>query len=265
MKISYRNQTVLKMLNTGILGPLAVNFQDKNELTDELLSKFEEIWKDYASSFNENVKILSTPFAKAVAQSADKLVSGDLLDEVFLEETSGTLIINDRTICYAFEKVNEKLSELTYYCFQKTSTEETELRCFINLEYDGEDATAQTYIAKSHMYKDDLFSSVEAYTKTLIAILNFIKYADIEVKILPPNKKVKEIDCKYVNETSSNIQFLKSTWFTTLVKSDSFKVRGHFRLQPKKKDGEWTKEIIWINEFEKTGYTSPAKKIDQNG
>ena len=24
---------------------------------------------------------------------------------------------------------------------------------------------------------------------------------------------------------------------------------SHFRLQPKKKDGEWTKELIWINEF----------------
>src|SRR5439155_24057442 len=105
--------------------------------------------------------------------------------------------------------------------------------------------------------------SVEMYTKMLVATLNFIKYADIEVKVLPPNKTVKDIKCKYVNDTSSNIQFLDSTWFTTLIKSDSFKVREHFRLQPKKKDGEWTKEIIWINEFEKTGYTSPAKKLSK--
>ena len=57
------------------------------------------------------------------------------------------------------------------------------------------------------------------------------------------------------------IQILNSTWFTTLVKSDNFKVRGHFRLQPKKKGGEWTKEIIWVNEFVKSGYTAPAKKL----
>jgi hypothetical protein len=28
-----------------------------------------------------------------------------------------------------------------------------------------------------------------------------------------------------------------------------------------KKNGEWTKELIWISEFEKTGYTAPARKI----
>jgi hypothetical protein len=133
------------------------------------------------------------------------------------------------------------------------------------LEFDGQDSSAniQTYIAKSGIYKGDISLSIEMYTKMLVAILNFIKYAEIEVKILPPNKKVKDIKCKYVNETNSNIQFLDSTWFTTLVQSDSFKVRGHFRLQPKKKEGEWTKEIIWINEFEKTGYTSPAKKLSE--
>jgi hypothetical protein len=36
-------------------------------------------------------------------------------------------------------------------------------------------------------------------------------------------------------------------------------VSGHFRLQPKKSNGEWTKELIWIDEFGKTGYTSNAK------
>jgi len=56
---------------------------------------------------------------------------------------------------------------------------------------------------------------------------------------------------------------LDSKWFTTLVKSDAFHVRGHFRLQPKKKDGEWTKELIWINDFQKEGYTAPARRLQQ--
>lgn len=263
MKISYRNQAVLKMLHTGSLGPVAINSQDKNELTDELLTEFAKLWKLNATSFNKSVKVLSLPFAEAVLQSANKLASGDLIDEAFLQNTSGTIIINDRTICYTFERFNEKQAELTYLFFQKNATDAPELRCFLYVEFDGQDSSAntQSYIAKSGIYKGDVSLSIELYTKTLIATLNFIKYADIEVKILPPNKTVKDIRCKYVNETSSNIQFLDSTWFTTLIKSDGFKVRGHFRLQPKKKDGEWTKEIIWIGEFEKTGYTSPAKKL----
>jgi len=262
MKISYRNQAVLKMLNSGILGPIAIHSQDKNELTDELLSEFGKIWQNHSKSFNENVKVLSTPFAEAVIQSAGKLGSGDLLNEAFIQETSGTLIINDRTICFALENIDEKISKLTYFFFQKNASDAPELRCFMNVDFNNQNSSAntQTYISKSGIYKNDRILSIEIYIKLLISTLNFIKYADIEVKLLPPNKKVKDFNCKYVNDTSSNIQILNSTWFTTLIKSDSFKVRGHFRLQPKKKDGEWTKELIWINEYEKTGYISEAKK-----
>ena len=265
MKISYRNQAVLKMLNTGTLGPVAIHSEDQNELTDELLSELGKLWKINVGAFNANVQVLSLTFAEAVLQSADKLASGDLLDNTFLQNTSGTLIINGRTICYTFERVSESKSELTYFFFQKNSTEAPELRCFAYIEFDGQNSLAntQTYVAKSGIYKGDVSLSIEMYMRTLIATLNFIKFADIEVKILPPNKIVKDIRCKYVNDTSSNIQFLDSTWFTTLIKSDGFKVRGHFRLQPKKKDGAWTKEIIWIKEFEKTGYVSSAKKLSE--
>lgn len=263
MKISYRNQAVLKMLQTNSLGPVAIHSQDKNELTDDLLSEFGKLWKLNAPSFNKNVKVLSLSFAEAVAQSGDKLTSGDLIDKAFLENTAGTLIINDRTICYSFEKINDTVTELTYFLFKKTPADAPELKSFIYMELDALDSSAntQTYFAKSGIYQGDIALSIELYTKLLVATLNFIKYADIEVKILPAQKTVKGISCKYVNETDSNIQFLNSTWFTTLIKSNAFAVRGHFRLQPKKKDGEWTKELIWINDFVKTGYTAPARKL----
>ena len=45
------------------------------------------------------------------------------------------------------------------------------------------------------------------------------------------------------------------TWFTTIVRNECFSVRGHFRLQPQKDNtGNWTKELIYINEFQKHGY-----------
>lgn len=264
MKISYRNQAVLKMLQTNSLGPVAIQSQDKNELTDDLLAEFGKLWKINASSFNKNVKVLSEPFAQAVLQSADKLTCGDLIVRAFLENAAGTLVINDRTMCYSFEKINETVTELTYFLFKKTPTEAPELRGFIYMELDALDSSAntQTYFAKSAIYQGDIALSIELYTKLLVATLNFIKYADIQVKILPAQKTVKEISCKYVNDTDSNIQFLDSTWFTTLIKSDAFKVRGHFRLQPKKKNGECATELIWINEFVKTGYTAPARKLN---
>jgi hypothetical protein len=51
---------------------------------------------------------------------------------------------------------------------------------------------------------------------------------------------------------------MDSTWFTQLVISNAFNVRGHFRLQP---CGPELKErkLIWIQDFQKSGYTRKAK------
>ena len=91
----------------------------------------------------------------------------------------------------------------------------------------------------------------------------FLKYAEIETKHLPPKSKTSDGKIQHKNETNSTVTILDSTWFTTLVKSDAFKVRGHFRLQP---CGEGRKErkLIWINDFQKSGYTSPARKLNNN-
>lgn len=91
----------------------------------------------------------------------------------------------------------------------------------------------------------------------------FKSYACVETKIIEPHSRIKDIGCKYINETSLPITYLDSKWFTNLVRSGAFKVRGHFRLQPKKADGVWTRELIWINDFLKTGYTSPAKILNK--
>lgn len=115
----------------------------------------------------------------------------------------------------------------------------------------------------------DWRSGLDDYPKdkriwSLFIILLFLKYAQIETVYLPAGQKVKGINCKYVNDSKFNINHIDSRWFTTLVKSDGFKVRGHFRLQPKKKDGSWTKELIWINDFMKSGYTAPAQKLSHH-
>jgi hypothetical protein len=91
----------------------------------------------------------------------------------------------------------------------------------------------------------------------------FTKYAKTETKQLLPKSKSKDFNCKYVNDTCSHIKILDSTWFTNLIKSDAFKVRGHLRLQPKKINGEWTKEFVWIKEFQKEGYTRKAGILQQ--
>jgi len=101
-------------------------------------------------------------------------------------------------------------------------------------------------------------------TNLILTILYFKKYASVEILESKAKSKVVLAGCKYLNETDMDIEYLDSKWFTTLVRSEGFKVRGFFRLQPKKKDGAWTKELIWIDEFEKHGYTRKAKIENNN-
>lgn len=114
---------------------------------------------------------------------------------------------------------------------------------------------------KEHNFSDE--EILATYLNQALRIYFFKKYANVETKELPPFTMAKIMGCKYLNETRLPITYLDSKWFTTLIKSDGFKVRGHFRFQPKKKDGEWTKELIWIEDFMKTGYTAPARMLNE--
>lgn len=91
----------------------------------------------------------------------------------------------------------------------------------------------------------------------------FLQYAEVETKVLESRCQIYEgQNCIYNNRTQFPIKIIDSTWFTTLIHSDAFKVRGHFRLQP---CGQAFKDrkLIWINEFQKDGYTREAKILNQ--
>lgn len=100
------------------------------------------------------------------------------------------------------------------------------------------------------------------FSKLILNCVYFKKYASVEIIESKARTKTSQFGCKYLNETDLDIEYLDSKWFTSLVNSNGFKVGGHFRLQPKKKDGEWTKELIWINDFEKKGYNRKAKILN---
>jgi hypothetical protein len=93
----------------------------------------------------------------------------------------------------------------------------------------------------------------------VISFLLFKTYADIEYKLIDGIKQKKSIANgeKIINDTELPIEYIDSTWFVTLIHTEGFKVSGHFRLQPYGK-GLGKRKLIYINEFEKTGYTRKA-------
>lgn len=92
----------------------------------------------------------------------------------------------------------------------------------------------------------------------IIAFVLFKKYCELETKIIKPESVNTHVGTKYVNETNNRIKILDSTWFTTIVRSEGFHVRGHFRMQPCG-PGLSQRKLIWVSDFDKEGYTRKAR------
>jgi hypothetical protein len=112
----------------------------------------------------------------------------------------------------------------------------------------------------------------EMLNVVLSAILSaelFINFAEVETKVMKPNTQIwddKMVRAIYNNKTRNDITVIDSTWYTNLISSGAFKVRGHFRLQPCGPNNS-KRKLTWINEFEKEGYNRKAKieqTVNQN-
>jgi hypothetical protein len=265
MKISYRNYPILEKLHKGSLGVMPIYEKDKI-FFDLYCESFVGNWKFYYENFQEEINVISKPFYEAGTKAEKKLMQ--LWGDIIINDTSdfdvkGCYLCGDFVYMINYEvKKGSENNEIVFYVFDKKGIP---LAMFIDS-------------SKYKIYQNGWISScfsiennqteIQTWIYTQLAKIvifrMFKTYAEVETKIIPSNSKIKGIDCKYVNDTKLNLTYLDSKWFTNLIKSDGFNVRGHFRLQPIKKDGEWTRELIWINEFSKTGYTAPARILAQN-
>jgi len=82
-------------------------------------------------------------------------------------------------------------------------------------------------------------------------------------EIIPPGRVY---GTRKTGKTSNDFRFpltvVTSKWNITSIRTDSFGVRGHFRVQPCGV-GRTNYEIIFIEPFEKSGYTRKAKSLSQ--
>lgn len=260
MKISYRTHPVLEKIHSRKLGPIMTTKEDYSwiEANRELLRV---LWGHNCNSFySKKIQYVTEPFIDAMYLAHEKISTPELRSAVLLGSSGGTIITKYETLCYYIEPT--KNGNPSFTIFEFLITEEGKLLLAGVCSYVvNESDTPFMFASNNRQYPNGKWNHFMEILDNLVMQINFLKYANIEIDILKPKERKRVVNCKYVNETPCEIQILNSTWFTTLVKSDAFKVRGHFRLQPKKKDGKWTKEIIWINDFVKEGYTATARKL----
>lgn len=259
------------MLETGTLEKLYTNPEDKKVLQEPFMliegkpvtrgGMIQIEWKNNSEVLRQDIKIITDPFLDALLKAKDKLLTSELVEEILSGTSIGTIIYRDKEICYIIEDSEfegKKIHTGTFYVFMEAEKGKLFLLAAVTISPDQ--ALEPIFISSVLKAEKDVDEYLHILFYDTVLLLNFIKYAEIETKYLPANKKVQGIKCKYINETNSNVKILDSTWFTELVKSDAFKVRGHLRIQPIKKEGVWTKKLIWIKDFEKSGYNRKAGK-----
>lgn len=263
--INYNNYPILRIFNENKINDLFQVLSTSNLYNDAEKIKIKQFNNFIIDNKIDITKIdyVSKPFIESVFNNYRSL--GNIIENSEIGTISGVFLI-DKYICiYYFSdcQVLEKLFFCTlskdgYMLPSKKIIFDKQSKKYLADESFLPKIGAQYFTKNSVSYNEDFLLGL-IFNYLAICVLK--KYAPIETRILEPNKKVKIFNCKYLNSTDIKINYLDSRWFTNLVKSEAFKVSGHFRFQPKMKNGQWIKELIWINDFMKSGYTVKARKL----
>lgn len=254
MLITNKRFPILKMITDRELGVLGYSTSDAEYMKDMPYDIPAE-WKKLSPDFNERIRLISDAFYNSFLMAKDKLHDPELF--IATESQSGTLLCGTDTMCYKL--VNKGNHLLIDFCFFDGTNHFNSLG--FGIEYSTKYGVIYTnYHWHTSAYVEDY--GLKEMCEELLLWLNFFKYAQVETKILNSNSKIKDVSVKIANQTTSKIEYVNSTWFTNLVKSEGFKVRGHFRLQPCG-SGMKERKLIWIQDFTKTGYNAPARKLKE--
>jgi hypothetical protein len=244
---------------------LLTDFANKEEGNKEFKTQINDIMN--LDDVPIPIRMITEPFANAMADTMPQFTKEKIWTS--LEDNvvySGVLILSD-VVYYRFTKRPEAIDyDIIIAAFDKKTT-----LLYFYRQVSG--YKNRTYINPLHIYRMKQLAPhlEEAFEKDVVNNINmyyyqvtilfelFRKYAEVEIKVIKPKMKAELFKCKYHNDNDHSIEIMDSTWFTTLIKSDEFKVRGHFRLQP---CGQAFAErkLVWIKDFTKEGYTRKAKK-----
>lgn len=257
MKINTKN-TALNFLDDG--DKLKFSTEERNLETAQALEFMYYEFPKMRPLFRKKIQYISEPFVNAYKNGRERL-RDIITNEPF--QQSGTFIWpapgGSNTIFY--ELISEgtgenwKLTGTVIYLYKKKDLAEPYLFCLGHIRKEG----GLVYLpesAREHGF------NIQDLVADPFYLLVFLKYCELETKIIPGGRKDVHVKQKYVNETNSPVEILDSTWFTTIVKSEGFKVgdeTGGFWRWQHYGPGFTQKRLQWIFPFEKEGYTRKAK------
>ena len=261
-RINYRTCVPMRYLRDGKLGTVPILERDKY-FFDEAMPFYLGHWKANLEDFRRNTYIVSDGYFAAAEKAKMSLV--ELLKDLMMDSEEafhvcGTFVLSDSVAMLSCRTVvGSEAMDLVYYLFDKKKG--YPLAMYVDSSREKVYQTGwMSQIFEKKSGDADTKSWFDMRIAMLMMVDVFRRYAKVELVEVSANSRVKEMGKKYLNETDGDVVYLDSMWFRELVRSEGFGVRGHFRLQPKKKEGVWTRELIWISDFKKEGYRRRSGK-----
>lgn len=260
MKINYKQMPFLAAIESGTL--LNPDYPIRNYVEDDYAPVLIKTWlllneamKRAYKAIQKNVVVVSDSYMDALARSRNAF--NTLVEKDF---SAVSKEIYDCSGCYVFPDAGQKDVRLAYIYH---STPELQLAIgivdndTIAYAYVSAEGKFQKFVTKRDI-ADGGQDAIERYFIQNFVYLRLMeKYAKVETRVIPSGAKVR-LNPRYLEQTTNtsklNVKYRDSRWFTEIIRNEGFTVSGHFRLQPKKVNGEWTRELIYINEFQKHGY-----------
>jgi hypothetical protein len=191
----------------------------------------------------ENIYYLTNTFKEAIITASPK-ITGDLKHHKDITKDCG-IIFTDKGFTLYITNPSEQIKLICYGFTRNTLTTYGHIDKDFN--YFGLACTLKD--GKPYNNKIELFQ----YLDSVLLAVYFIHNCEIETKIINPKEKYRQEGNKYFNESNSKIKILDCKWFTDLIRNIPYRVKGHLRWQVhgEKKS---KRKLIWIEEYEKSGY-----------
>ena len=262
MKFTYEKFPILMALKNGTLENIKRFLDDPDDhyflLDFPIELAVDDSFQKNAAAFRSSIMYISVPLSDAIKMAVPKMPI-----EWGQEPTkaSGTIILprDDKGIssvyCYNFSATHIDDRNKTFKGCVFSFRGDVLMRAICSL---GDDLIFHSCETLNPQQSKEKCLGSYNFINT---VLTFLAHAETQIKLAESNKPVFEgQSCIYNNRSKFPITIIDSTWLTTLVKSDAFKVRGHFALQAY--GPGWSKRRLrWISEYEKPGYTRLAKKL----
>jgi hypothetical protein len=210
-------------------------------LIDALVAIFRQADKRY---------YITKPFMDAIATAYPKIHEGNKhVNDI--PNDCGIVFTQNGFSVYLSNPADKKL-KLMVYGFTRNA-----LTTFAYLDNENRYGGIACGLKDGKPYDDHEF--LKDYIDSILTTIYFIHNCETEQRVVAPNQKYRAGGQKYFNESKSDFIVLDCRWFTELVRTTPFHVRGHLRWQVHGQ-GRAKRKLIWIDDFEKSGYHRKPNK-----